>query len=271
MKTICVSLIVLSLILLSGCSTAQFGAPSLAGTGNIAALSLPVQDPPAEASIGDRRITVNGAAQVNVVPDEVVLTLGVETWDLELAKARQENDEIVQRVFELAEDMDIDSKYVQTDYINIEPRYQDSYTQKDFIGYFVRKNIVITLKDLDEFEALYGRALEAGVNYVHGVEFRTTELRKYRDQARLLAIQAAQEKALALAGELDQQVGEPVMIQENYDNWWSGYSSWWGSWGSGAYQNVVQNSGQGQVETEGALAPGQISVTANVTVSFELK
>jgi uncharacterized protein YggE len=271
MKTIRVSLIIVLLILLSGCSVPQIVAGSLAGASQAAALNPPAQDILADTTVGDRRITVNGAAQVMVVPDEVVLTLGVETWDLELAKARQENDEIVKQVFEVAEDMRIDSKYVQTDYISIEPRYQDSYTQKDFIGYFVRKNIVITLKDLDKFEELYGRALEAGVNYVHGVDFRTTELRKYRDQARALAIQAAQEKAVALASELDQEVGEPTMIQENYDNWWSGYSSWWGSYGAGAYQNVVQNSGQVQTETEDTLAPGQISVTASVTVAFELK
>lgn len=271
MKNIRLSLIVVSLILLSGCSVAQLGVRSLAGTGNTASVNLAAQESQAGASAADRQITVNGAAQVMVVPDEVVLTLGVETWDLDLAKARQENDEIVRQVFKVAEEMDIDSKYVQTDYINIEPRYQDSYTQKDFLGYFVRKNIVITLKNLDQFEELYGGALEAGVNYVHGVDFRTTELRKYRDQARLLAIRAAQEKAVALAGELDQELGEPTMIQENYDNWWSGYSSWWGSWGGGAYQNVVQNSGQAQAEAAGTLAPGQVSVTANVTVSFELK
>jgi uncharacterized protein YggE len=271
MKIMRVLWIVGSLLLLSSCAAAPIMAGPLLRLGNGAEVNLPAQDDLADSATQDRRITVNGAAQVMVVPDEVVLTLGVETWDKELAKARQVNDEIVKQVFEVTDDMGIEAKYVQTDYISIEPRYQDSYTQKDFIGYFVRKNIVITLKDLDKFEELYGRTLEAGVNYVHGVDFRTTELRKYRDQARALAIQAAQEKAIALASELDQEVGEPTMIQENYDHWWSGYSSWWGSFGSGAYQNVVQNSGQAQTESEGTLAPGQISVTANVTVEFALK
>ena len=36
-------------------------------------------------------------------------------------------------------------------------------------------------------------------------------------------------------------------------------------------QNVIQSSGQMPAETEGALAPGQISVTARVSVSFEME
>jgi uncharacterized protein len=271
MKTIQYFLILFFAFLLGGCS----GLPAL-GESSVLLGDNEVVQPPLQASQTDpaveqRRISVTGSSQVLVIPDEVVLTLGVETADKQLANAQKANDEIVKRVFEVASEMQIDSKYVQTDYISIEPRYQDSYTDKNFIGYFVRKNIVITLKDLTKFEELYTRVLEAGVNYIHGVDFQTSELRKYRDQARALAIQAAQQKAVALAGELSQEVGDPLLIQENSDYWWSGYSSWWGSSGTGMYQNVVQNSGQAPVDTEGTLAPGQIAVTAHVTVEFALK
>ena len=271
MKKFCVTMLLVSLILLSACSAVPGLIPPLVGKGVEAALDRPDVVSQTDSTPDQRRVTVTGSAQVMVIPDEVLLTLGVETSDKKLPVARQANDEIVQRVLSIAEEMQIDSKYVQSDYISIEPRYQDSYTQKSFIGFFVRKNIVITLKDLTKFEELYARLLEAGVNYIRGVEFRTTELRKYRDQARALAIKAAQEKAVALAGELDQTVGQPVTIQENSDYWWSGYSSWWGSAGTGMYQNVVQNSGQAPADIESTLAPGQIGVTANVTVEFVLK
>ena len=110
------------------------------------------------------------------------------------------------------------------------------------------------------------------MNYVHGVQFRTTELRKYRDEARALAIKAAREKAIALTEELGQQVGEPHSIHEDRSEWWSWYGAWWGSrWGGGAAQNVIQNAGGGSFSTEGGMAPGQISVSARVTVSFEFE
>jgi len=269
MKVITGFYVLLTVLALAGCTQAGLGLDTPAGSGKASLQQVQDQSPAALAD--SRKITVSGSAEVLVVPDEVVLTLGVETWDKQLAVARKANDEIIQRVIKLAKDLGIEEKYIQTDYVNIEPRYQDSYTQKDFIGYFVRKNIVVTLKDIAKFEDLYAQVLEAGVNYVHGVEFRTSELRKNRDQARALAIQAAKEKAIALAGEMDMKVGEPLSIQEDYNRWWSGYSSWWGSYGSGMYQNVVQNAGGTTPEEVSTIAPGQISVTASVTVEFELR
>jgi len=219
-----------------------------------------------------RLITVTGEAEVRVVPDEVILTLGVETWDKNLDTAKRRNDEIVKKVLALAAEYDIPPEHVQTDYIGIEPRYKDGYyEQRDFVGYFVHKTIVITLRDLSKFEELLSQSLTAGVNYVQGIEFRTTELRKHRDQARTLAIQAAKEKATALAGELGQKIGEPQTIQEDQSGWWSGYSAWWGSrWGGSMSQNVIQEMSGTDWSGRSSIAPGQIDVTARVTVSFEL-
>lgn len=219
-----------------------------------------------------RLITVTGDADVKVPPDEVIITLGVETWDEDLDVAKGLNDTRVKDVLAIAQDFKIESKHIQTEHISIEPRYDDSYERRDFIGFFVRKTIVITLKDISKFEDLLTSVLGAGVNYVHGIQFRTTELRKYKDQARELAIKAAKEKAIALAGELDQDVGEPRSIQENQSGWWSWYGSWWGSRGGGGMaQNVIQEVGGGSVGGENSMAPGQITVNARVTVSFELE
>lgn len=219
-----------------------------------------------------RLITVSGEADVKVIPDEVVLTLGVETSDKQLRAAKSLNDERVAKVMAAAEKLGVTTKEIQTDHISIEPRYRDTYEQRDFVGYFVRQTIVITLKDISRFEDLLTDVLDAGANYVHGIQFRTTELRKHKDAARTLAIRAAREKAVAMAAELDQKVGEPYAINEEQSGWWSGYGAGWGSAGAlGMTQNVVQNAGGESVVTEGTLAPGQISVTARVTVSFALE
>lgn len=220
-----------------------------------------------------RLITVTGDAEVRVVPDEVILTLGVETWNNDLNVAKEENDNRIQKIFDIAKKHKIEEKHIQTDYLGIEPRYKDSYEHKKFIGYFVRKTIVITLRNISKFENVLSDVLEAGTNYVHGIKFRTTELRKYRDHARSLAIKAAKEKANDLAKELGQNVGAPYRIQENQSGWWSGYNSWWGSrWSGGLSQNVIQNvAGSGVAETSDTIALGQIKVNARVTVSFELK
>ena len=260
-------LLVLSLALcLSACGPALSTAPGV--------VQLLAPAPPAQtANSNPRTISVSGAAEVMVVPDEVVLTLGVETFDPVLALAKSSNDDITRRVLAITKDMQIDPKFVQTDYMNIEPSYDSNYMKRNFLGYFVRKNMVITLKDVTRFEELLSRALEGGANYVHGVDFRTTELRKYRDQARSLALQAAQEKALAMSKELGQSIGQPLNIREDYNRWSYPWNSWWGgSYGGQMTQNVVQNAGgAASLESDSGIALGQIAVDASVTVDFELK
>ena len=231
-----------------------------------------VQGAPAAPPAQSRSITVSGSAEVRVVPDEVVLTVGVETWDKDINTAKSSNDHIVQRVLALAKDYGIEASHIQTDYVSIEPRYEDGYENRRFIGYFARKTIALTLRDVAQFEKLLSAVLTAGVNYVHGVEFRTTELRKYRDEARALAIRAAREKAQALAGELGQELGEPLTVREEQDSWWASYGAWWSYRGGMAAQNVVQNAGgAGAWDAAGPTAPGQIAVSARVTVGYELR
>jgi hypothetical protein len=237
-------------------------------------LAAAVAAPPPAAGadvVSPRTITVHGEAQVRVVPDEVEITLGIETVDKELAVAKKANDELARKVLALAGGFGIDPKHVQTDFIQVEPHYDEYPGKRVLLGYFVRKNVVFVLRDVSRFEGLLSAALEAGVNYVHGVQFRTTELRRRRDEARALAIRAAREKAEAMAAGLGQKVGRPLSIQEDWSGWWSPYASWWGGrWAQGS-QNVVQGAGGAGPSGDGTVALGQIEVTGRVTVSFELQ
>jgi hypothetical protein len=218
-----------------------------------------------------RTVTVTGEAEVKVVPDEVVLTLGVETVNKELLAAKSENDRRVKAIIKAASDAGVAAKDVQTDFIQIEPRYRDGYEQKDFIGYFVQKTVVVTLRDVSKFESLLTAVLQAGANYVHGIDFRTSALRKHRDEARALAIKAAKEKAAALAGDLGKRIGNPRSIQEGSMGSWSSYGGWWGrGYGQAMTQNVIQ-SVQGGTSGSEAFAPGTISVKASIGVTFELE
>ena len=217
-------------------------------------------------------ISVTGEAEVKVVPDEVVLSVGVETGDKILKAAKDLNDERVRRAIGVARRHGVQAEHIQTDYISIEPRHRGHEVINELLGYVVRKTIVIRLKDVARFESLLSDLLEAGVNHVHGVEFRTTELRKHRDQARLLAIRAAREKAELLAREAGRQLGRASSIGEGSYGWWSNYGSWWGNrWGGGMAQNVVQNAGGASPSADGTLAPGQIAVRASVSVTFSLE
>ncbi len=220
-----------------------------------------------------RTISVSGNAEIKVAPDEIIVTLGVETSHNDLETAKKENDTIMQRLLKTAQEHGIEAKHIQTDYLNIEPRYHDNYEKREFIGFFVRKTMVLTLKDMSKFENLLTAFLKGGSNYVQGIEFKTTELRRHKDAARALAIKAAKEKAVAMAAELGQKIGKPLTIREEQSDWYSWYSGWWGYGRGGmASQNVVQNTGSSNtLDPDSTIAPGQISVNARVAVEFELQ
>lgn len=218
-------------------------------------------------------IDVQGSADVKVVPDQVFIVFGVETSDPTLTVAKSRNDEGTRKLLALTRELKIDPKYVQTDFISIEPWEHELRDENRTmrVEYRVRKNIAVTLSDTGKFEELLSRALEGGVNHVHGVQFRTTELRKHRDHARELAIQAAKEKAALLAGKLGRQVGPAIRISEYSGGWYSPYS-WWGGqgYGSNAMSQVSSQAGEASA-SEGTIAFGQITVTASVSVSFALQ
>ncbi len=214
-------------------------------------------------------ISTSGDAEVRVVPDEVVLNMGVETADRSLRAAKSANDVAIQHALDVAAHHGIPTKSVQTDFISIEPRYRRDEVTGTLLGYVVRKSLTIRLSDISKFEELFTDLLDAGVNVVHGIEFRTTELRKYRDQARALAIKAAREKAEALAATAGHAAGSTLSITENGGGWFSPYSSWWGRSYGYAMQNVVQSDGAAGT-TEATLAPGQITVTAHVGLTVAL-
>ena len=226
--------------------------------------------PVAAQSAMQRTITVNGQAEIKVSPDEVLLSVGVETIDMDIARARADNDAKVKAIVAAASALGIPAERIRTEFLDVQPRYRDEYERRTFLGYFARRSLSITLRDVARFESLLTDVLRAGANYLHGVDFRTTELRKHRDEARRQAIRAAREKAADMASALDVRIGTPTNVHEVHSGWWSPYSSWWGGRGGGMmYQNVMQDR-RGAGSADDSLVPGQISVTATVSVTFEL-
>ena len=216
-------------------------------------------------------IAVNGEAEVRVAPDEVILSVGVETFDRDLTAAKSANDASVGRAIAAARRASIASEHIQTDYISIAPRYEDHNIERGVVGYVVRKSIVIRLQALEKFEDLLTSALQAGVTHVHAIEFRTTKLREHRDRARGLALAAARDKAALLAREAGRQAGPVQSIGESSYGYASSYGSWWGPRYGASMQNVVQSFGGSTMSTDSTLAPGQIAIRVSVSASFALQ
>lgn len=213
-------------------------------------------------------ISVTGSAEVKVVPDEIYLSTAVETRHAQLAEAKKENDQSVAKVLAYVKSSGVEAKDVQTDFITIEPEYNREISWAKPIMYVVRQSIQIKLTDTTKFEKMLTGLLSNGVNNVSSIEFRTSQLRKHRDAARVMAIQAAREKADALVAELGVKRGKVYSIDEG------DFGGVWNSFGGRGrmQQNSVQNAASYASDAEiNTLSIGQISVSANVSVSFYIE
>lgn len=220
-----------------------------------------------------RTISTEGESVVRVTPDEVQMALEVTDLDKNILEGRKRHAERVQAVIGTAKSAGILPRDIQTDYIKIEPEYENqstgSYTSvRVFKGYRFRTDISILLRDIAKFEGLLTAALTSGAEHVHGIEFRTSQLRKHRDSARAAALRAAREKAVAMAGELGQKITRPRTIQEGRGSWFGTYGSRFQSATQNSYTLADEGSGAGE---EGGLAPGMITIRATVSVTFDLE
>lgn len=232
--------------------------------------SQPVCDPA-------RAIHVTGTAVVNVAPDRALIQLGVQSNGKTAREVQVKNSVTVNQVIKALNKLDIESKDITTDWYTIEPLYED-YDSLQIKGYRIHNIIEITMRDVDKTNDAIVTAFQAGANEVENVEFYTSELRKYRDQAREMAMNAAMEKAKALATTAGTDTSCVLDINENSWSYFNQWSWWYGRnqnqnlWTQNAMQNVAPSGGSESLPTEdGPVSAGQISIRAEVNASFGLK
>lgn len=209
-------------------------------------------------------ITVQGTGGVSVAPDQAVITLDIIRFASQLDAAKRANDTSTERVFELMRRYGIQPRDIQTQKVSMDILREPGDRDEDFElrysrpvrGYLVSRKMIALLTDLRRFEAFYAEVLQSADCEVGNVVLETSQPRKYRDMAREQAIRAAREKAVAMSGALGQTIGKAVNITEEIDRYGSSTN---GSIEVGA-----------RVDDTGLFAPGQVMVTASVSVTFVL-
>lgn len=218
------------------------------------------------------RILVSGEAVVNVTPDKVIVTLGIETSDKDVLLAKQQNHDILHAALAAIKALGVAESDLRTDHLSIAPVLDENNIRKGLIGYRVRHTLVVTLRDAGRLEELVTTVLQCGVNHLHGIDFQSAEFQKYREQARELALQAARQKAEKMAAVLGQSIGAPLEIVEHPRGSSWGYYSGWSGMSFGQLSGNMSADVPSAPDTDAdAIALGKISIRAAVQVTFELK
>ena len=214
----------------------------------------------AEENTLPKVVRVTGTSEVKVAPDRAVIELGVQKQDPNASAAKRAADQAARRILSTLKVQGVDEKDVQTTYLTLQP---ESYTRKGVrISYFVAdETMSITVRDLSRLDSLLEELVKAGGNRIDSIGYEVSDMRKYRDQARELAIKAAREKAQALAQALGQEAGKAHSIEEVAE---PEYTL------AGMRANSIY-AYEGPVKSRSpSIAPGQKTISASVVVSFDL-
>ena len=205
------------------------------------------------------QISVSGEGKVKAVPDQAFISVTVETKGNNATSVKKQNDETIEKVIQFIKKIKLPKEDVQTKRISLNPQYD--YEKKKH-NYNATQTLEILLKDLAQYDALMEGLVDAGINRINTVEFKTSQLTQYQSEARKLAMKEAKQKAEDYVSVLAQKIGKALTISDNSQAYYP----------QPMYERkmMVSAMSDGEVQRE-TLAIGEITIVANVSVSFMLE
>jgi hypothetical protein len=210
----------------------------------------------AQNTLSTPTIDVTGEGIVRVIPDEVTINIRIENTGENTKTLKKQNDATVNDVLKFLKKMNIEDKYVQTEYMNLTKNYD--YNTKTYI-FAANQSISIKLRNLNNYEPIMSGLMDTGVNRIDGVSFSSSDILALESQARKKAVENAQMKAKEYASVLNQSVGKAVSISEFTNN---------ASPRPMMYKSAMMaDEGSGSQQT---ISPGEMEIKTTVNISFLL-
>lgn len=201
-------------------------------------------------------VNVAGEGKIKIVPDQVAITIGVETKGNNSAEVKKENDTKIDAVLKSIKKFAIAKEDFQTARVTLYPNYD---YEKKKQTYTASQTVEILLRDLSKYDALMSELTTTGVNRIDNVMFKSSQFKQLQSEARKLAVKDAKTKAEDFAAGLGQKIGKAVSISDNSQGYEPPRPV--------MYKTMAMADGAAERET---LAPGELEVIVNVNVSFIL-
>ena len=210
-----------------------------------------------------RSISVSGTVETKTAPDQIVWRINLTDTDKDMRAAKAGNDEKVKSVVVLRERLGIGEGDLETGRINIRREYErDQHGRRaDFKHFVVSRSVTIHQRDLKRFDEFLD-TLVASAEMEVSFSFESSRVHEIRAETRLKALQAAKDKAAAMAEVVGARLGPVITINEHAqgDRWQSPISN----------AGFVQSTPTVDLATD-RFVPGAISVQVTVYASFELE
>lgn len=199
-------------------------------------------------------ITVTGNGQVMADPDEATVRLGVTKQAATAADAQNQANQVMQGLLSRIEGLGIQERDIRTTRLMVNPVYSQTGTVPTIVGYRASSLISVRLTDFVLVGKVIDASIAVGGNTLEGVSFGLRNDLPSRLEALQEAAVEAKAKAEALAEALGVKLGALYEVVE-------GGASWSPMPGMEMARGAVAG-------TPTPVEPGQITVTASVTVKY---
>lgn len=223
-------------------------------------------------AVPEHCISVVGKATVYVSPDQAMISFSVVSQAKDLTAAKQRHDTVMQKTNTLFNQYGIEQKDVTAENLTIHPRYSYNSDTPKFLYYEITQNISAVITNLDNYEPFLTDLVNTGIDRINDVQFSAKDVKKYKNDARLNAVKAAEEKAQLLceaasSGNHKPSLGKIIRMSEV-----ASYSDWNGNGYTAMTQNRVAYAQTAADASDVSSAPiGKILFDAQIEMVFELK
>lgn len=223
-----------------------------------------------EIAAKERTITVTGAADTKLLPDEMTLTIQIEEYYTEQYEAgKTEKDyktlvkleEIEKPLIELLHKNGITDSAISFSFVNTSWNwyYYDEYKKPVKFG----KTLKVKMSDHNKAVAIIRDIDTKGISYLSLGDFHSSKEQEMRKELKAEALKAAKEKAAYMLSKVDKELGEVITIRELNDE----YPYW--SW-RGPAQTSLSNASL-DYDNSSPAGPEEIMLRYEVEAEFEIQ
>ncbi len=215
----------------------------------------------ANAAPPQRLLNVTGTGTVYLQPDVAYINIGVHTELATAAEAVADNNLQTQQVIDALKTFGLKETDIRTAYFSIYPsvQYDPQTNERRGTTYVVDNSVYVTVRDIDKLGDLLDATLSAGANSVNSIQFDVEDKSAATKEARDAAVKDAAQQANELASAAGIKLGELQRID------------FYSSVPPQVFSAYGKGGGGGAEAASVPIQTGQLTITATVSVSYEIK
>lgn len=224
-----------------------------------AAIAIAMATAPSAAQQAPTLLTLTATSDVQGAPDVAQIGAGVVTQAAEADAALRANSEKMTRVMAALRRAGVAERDIQTSGISVQPQFRYEERQPPILtGFQASNRVQVTLRDLKATGRVIDTLVAEGANQIDGPSFRIQNPDPLMDKARQEAVRKARARAELYAAAAGLRVKRIASISETQSF-------------RPPQPIMMRATAMDSAPAAPPVAPGDVELTASITIAFELE